>query len=62
MPPLPDADRQGEVGELYWQGWAVTAFWIDPMNDITSVIMVQVLPYDGKTARRVRNAIYLPKP
>ncbi len=62
MAALPEADWQGEVGEFYWQGWAGTAFWIDPMNDITSVIMVQVLPYDGKTARRVRNAIYLPKP
>ncbi len=55
---LPSAEWQGEIGEFYWQGWAGTAFWVDPVNDVTAVIMVQILPYDGKTNKAVRKAIY----
>jgi CubicO group peptidase (beta-lactamase class C family) len=34
----------GSVGEYYWGGAASTAFWIDPVENLTVVFMTQLLP------------------
>ena len=34
----------GSVGEFYWGGAASTAFWVDPVEDLTVVFMTQLLP------------------
>ena len=34
----------GSVGEFAWGGAASTAFWVDPVEDLTAVFMTQLLP------------------
>jgi CubicO group peptidase (beta-lactamase class C family) len=34
----------GSAGEYYWGGAASTAFWVDPVEDLTVVFMTQLLP------------------
>ena len=31
----------GEVGDLFWSGYAGTYFWVDPVNDMAVVFMIQ---------------------
>ncbi|MDB5567469.1 MAG: Beta-lactamase, partial [Tardiphaga sp.] len=33
------------AGSLAWAGLANTYYWIDPVRDITGVILMQVLPF-----------------
>jgi CubicO group peptidase (beta-lactamase class C family) len=47
------------LGEFYWGGAASTAFWIDPMEDITAVFMTQLLPSSTYALRReLRTLVY----
>ncbi|HEY4375705.1 MAG TPA: serine hydrolase domain-containing protein [Acidimicrobiales bacterium] len=34
----------GSIGEFSWGGAASTAFWVDPVEDITAVFLTQLLP------------------
>jgi CubicO group peptidase (beta-lactamase class C family) len=34
----------GSAGEYYWGGAASTAFWVDPVEDLSVVFMTQLLP------------------
>jgi CubicO group peptidase (beta-lactamase class C family) len=34
----------GSVGEYSWGGAASTAFWVDPVEDVTAVFLTQLLP------------------
>lgn len=33
------------AGSLSWAGLANTYYWIDPVRDVTGVMMMQVLPF-----------------
>jgi CubicO group peptidase (beta-lactamase class C family) len=39
-------------GEFYWGGAASTAFWCDPLEDVTAVFMSQLLPSSTYPVRR----------
>lgn len=39
-------------GEYYWGGAASTAFWIDPVEEVTAVFMTQLLPSSTYPIRR----------
>lgn len=39
-------------GEFYWGGAASTAFWIDPIEQVTAVFMTQLLPSSTYPVRR----------
>ncbi len=41
----------GSVGEYGWGGMASTAFWIDPVEDITVVFMTQLVPSSALNVR-----------
>lgn len=46
-------------GEFSWGGAASTAFWIDPVEDLTVVFLTQLLPSSRhRVRRRLRNAVY----
>jgi len=46
-------------GEFNWGGAASTAFWIDPVEEITAVFMTQLLPSSHYPLRReLRAAVY----
>ncbi|MDB5475352.1 MAG: beta-lactamase [Phenylobacterium sp.] len=46
-------------GEFYWGGAASTAFWVDPVEEITAVFMTQLLPSSTYPIRReLRTLVY----
>lgn len=42
----------GSPGEFGWGGLASTAFWVDPAEDMTVVLMTQLIPSSAYTLRR----------
>jgi len=40
------------LGEFYWGGAASTAFWVDPVEQVTAVFMTQLLPSSTYPIRR----------
>jgi len=57
-----DAARYGEPtsrGTIWWGGSLGTSFWVDPVEEIVGVVMVQVRPFGyARVADRVQKAIY----
>ncbi|HVS68441.1 MAG TPA: serine hydrolase domain-containing protein [Mycobacteriales bacterium] len=46
-------------GESYWGGMASTAFWVDPVEDITVVFMTQLMPSSTYPIRpQLRQLVY----
>jgi CubicO group peptidase (beta-lactamase class C family) len=47
------------MGEFYWGGAASTAFWVDPVEEVTVVFMTQLLPSSTYPIRReLRTLVY----
>ena len=47
------------MGEFYWGGAASTAFWVDPVEQVTVVFMTQLLPSSTYPIRReLRTLVY----
>ena len=58
-PPTSSEENYGVVGEFFWDGAASTLFWVDPENDITAVLFVQLFPYDQiGLHKKFRKAVY----
>jgi len=49
---------KGPVGTYYWGGVAGTSFWVDPVNDIIAVAMVQTIRNRRAIRGAVRDAFY----
>ncbi len=57
--PVDENENNGVVGEFFWDGAFSTLFWIDPVNDLTAVMFVQLTPYDQiKLHNSFRDAVY----
>ena len=57
-PPAPD-EKYGVVGEYFWDGAASTLFWVDPVNELTAVLFVQLFPFDQIGLHKgFREAVY----
>lgn len=48
----------GPVGTVYWGGYAGTTFWIDPLNDLVVVVMVQTTTERMLVRTAIRQAVY----
>jgi len=49
----------GSLGEYFWGGMASTAFWVDPVEDLTVVFMTQLMPSSSYPIRReLRTLVY----
>lgn len=60
-PPVDAKENNGVVGEFFWDGAASTLFWVDPVNELTAVLFVQLFPYDGIGLHKsFRDAVYGP--
>ena len=60
-PPASVAENNGVVGEFFWDGAASTLFWVDPVNQLTAVLFVQLVPFDGVGLHKgFRDAVYGP--
>jgi CubicO group peptidase (beta-lactamase class C family) len=47
------------MGEFYWGGAASTAFWVDPVEDVTVVFMTQLMPSSTYPIRsELRTLVY----
>lgn len=57
-PPANADENHGIVGEFFWDGAASTLFWVDPANDLTAVLFVQIFPFDRKLHKSFRDAVY----
>ena len=57
-PPVSTAENIGVVGEFFWDGAASTLFWVDPVNDLTAVLFVQIMPFNGQLHKQFRDAVY----
>lgn len=56
---VTQSDQLGSVGSHGWSGWASTHFWIDPVEEIIGILMLQYIP--SRTypiANDFRNAVY----
>ncbi len=57
--PASSEENMGIVGEFFWDGAASTLFWIDPVNEITAVLFVQLFPYDPiNLHKNFRDVVY----
>ena len=59
-PPKSSDEMNGVVGEFFWDGAASTLFWVDPKNELTAVLFVQIMPFQGKVHKAFRDAVYGP--
>jgi CubicO group peptidase (beta-lactamase class C family) len=59
-PPQSVDENNGYVGEFFWDGAASTLFWVDPVNELTAVLFVQVIPFDRNLHKKFRDAVYGP--
>jgi CubicO group peptidase (beta-lactamase class C family) len=57
-PPADVKENNGEVGEFFWDGAASTLFWVDPANELTAVLFVQVFPFSNQLHKNFRDAVY----
>jgi CubicO group peptidase (beta-lactamase class C family) len=57
-PPVSREENNGVVGEFFWDGAASTLFWVDPENELTAVLFVQIMPFYGPLHKQFRDAIY----
>lgn len=57
-PPVDEKEKNGVVGEFFWDGAASTLFWVDPTNDLTAVMFVQIFPFSNDLHKAFRDAIY----
>ena len=58
-PPVDEDENNGVVGEYFWDGAFSTLFWVDPVNDLTAVMFVQLSPYDQiQLHNGFRDAVY----
>lgn len=58
-PPASAEENNGVVGEFFWDGAASTLFWVDPVNDLTAVLFVQLVPFDRVGLHKTfRDAVY----
>lgn len=53
----PD-EKVGAVGEFFWDGAASTLFWVDPKNELTAVLFVQIFPFDNPVHKKFKDAVY----
>ncbi len=56
--PLSKEEMNGTVGEFFWDGAASTLFWVDPQNELTAVLFVQIMPFAGQVHKKFRDAVY----
>lgn len=56
---MTQATLRGSVGSYGWGGWASTHFWIDPVEEIIGISMLQYIPSRSYPIREsFRNAVY----
>jgi CubicO group peptidase (beta-lactamase class C family) len=55
---LANADALGSVGQYYWSGAYCTYFFIDPKEELISIMMTQTAPFSGFYEQKMRQMVY----
>lgn len=55
---LAKSEATGSVGQYYWSGANCTYFFIDPQEELISIMMTQVSPYSDYYAKKMRQFVY----
>jgi len=55
---LAKSESLGSVGQYYWGGANCTYFFIDPKEELISVLMTQVAPYSNYYSEKMRQFVY----
>ena len=58
MTDLADADALGSEGTYYWSGAYCTYFFIDPKEDMISIMMTQTAPFSSFYEQKMRQMVY----
>ena len=56
--PADEKEKNGVVGEFFWDGAASTLFWVDPKNQLTALLFVQIFPFSNPLHKNFRDAVY----
>lgn len=56
--PQNAEEKNGVTGEFFWDGAASTLFWVDPKNELTAVLFVQIFPFSNPLHKVFRDAVY----
>ena len=51
-------NKYGVIGEFGWSGYAATYFLVDPINDLSAVLMMQILDADKNIKKDFYNNIF----
>ncbi len=51
-------NKFGVIGEFGWSGYAATYFLVDPINDLSAVLMMQILDADKNIKKDFYNNIF----
>ena len=58
LDPVPSR-VPSSVGEFYWGGLASTAFWVDPVEEVTALLFTQLMPSSTYPLRsQLRQLVY----
>ncbi|SFA97090.1 serine hydrolase domain-containing protein [Algoriphagus aquimarinus] len=58
MTDLADAKSLGSEGTYYWSGAYCTYFFIDPKENLISILMTQTAPFSGFYEQKMRQLVY----
>ncbi|REG83431.1 serine hydrolase domain-containing protein [Algoriphagus antarcticus] len=58
MMDLAEAKSLGSVGTYYWSGAYCTYFFIDPKENLISILMTQTAPFSGFYEQKMRQMVY----
>jgi len=55
---LAESKTVGTVGQYYWSGAYCTYFFIDPKEELISILMTQIAPYSNYYGNKMRQFVY----
>jgi CubicO group peptidase (beta-lactamase class C family) len=55
---VAEAKSLGSVGTYYWSGAYFTYFFIDPKENMISILMTQTAPFSGYYEQKMRQMVY----
>ncbi|RAI88287.1 serine hydrolase domain-containing protein [Algoriphagus yeomjeoni] len=58
MTDLADSNALGSEGTFYWSGAFCTYFFIDPKENLISIMMTQTAPFSGFYEQKMRQMVY----
>jgi CubicO group peptidase (beta-lactamase class C family) len=59
LPAIPQVGLLVSPGEFYWGGVASTAFWVDPVEEVTAHFFTQLVPSTTYPIRsQLRQLVY----